>query len=204
MSEAERVEERRERFLRAGLEIFGTVGLRKATVRVLCREAGLTERYFYESFADTEALFLAVHQQQSDALTHFFVTELPNLPTDLEARTHAALDLYFSAMRNDRIVRVLYLESLTGSQAIINMYHTKTRQYAEMAAHFIRIDNADVVLPDDYAAQVAMAINGACITLAVQWMLDAYSTPQDTVVKSCALVVLGTLRELRSRLQAAQ
>jgi len=57
LSETERVNERRERFLEAGLEVFGSLGMRGATVRKLCKEASLTERYFYESFTDTDALY---------------------------------------------------------------------------------------------------------------------------------------------------
>ena len=59
---------RRARFIEAGIEVFGQQGLRGATVRGVCAAAGLTDRYFYESFPSLEALLQAVYQQLSDEL----------------------------------------------------------------------------------------------------------------------------------------
>ena len=56
----ERVAARRARFIEAGVELFGTQGFRGATVRGVCAAAGLTDRYFYESFPTLEALLAAV------------------------------------------------------------------------------------------------------------------------------------------------
>jgi AcrR family transcriptional regulator len=59
----ERQRERRSRLVAAGLEVFGTTGYAAASVRQICREAGLTERYFYESFQGREELLRAVYDQ---------------------------------------------------------------------------------------------------------------------------------------------
>ncbi len=52
----QRRKERREKFLAAGLEAFGTLGYAKATIKGICQLAGLTEPYFYESFENKEDL----------------------------------------------------------------------------------------------------------------------------------------------------
>ena len=39
---------------------MGTEGAAAATMRATCREAALTERYFYESFANRDELLVAV------------------------------------------------------------------------------------------------------------------------------------------------
>jgi AcrR family transcriptional regulator len=52
---ADRVAERRRRFLEAGLDILGSDSdLSELTVRGICRRAGVALRYFYESFADKD------------------------------------------------------------------------------------------------------------------------------------------------------
>src|SRR5215207_5556271 len=52
---ADRVAERRRRFLEAGLDILGSApDLSELTVRGICRQAGVTVRYFYESFTDKD------------------------------------------------------------------------------------------------------------------------------------------------------
>src|SRR5882757_8998724 len=58
-SAEERRAQRREQFLRAAVRVYGEEGYRRATVRAVCEAAGLTERYFYESFANSEALLVA-------------------------------------------------------------------------------------------------------------------------------------------------
>jgi AcrR family transcriptional regulator len=60
VSATERTAERRERLIEAALEVFATRGYSASTVRDVCREAGLTERYFYESFRNREALLAAL------------------------------------------------------------------------------------------------------------------------------------------------
>src|SRR5699024_7463692 len=54
---------RRERIIAAGIELFGTVGYRAATVGAVCETAGLNKRYFYESFATLEDLLCEVYQR---------------------------------------------------------------------------------------------------------------------------------------------
>lgn len=45
---------RRDELVSAGVALLGSEGGPALTVRAVCRAAGLTERYFYESFADRD------------------------------------------------------------------------------------------------------------------------------------------------------
>lgn len=57
----ERIAQRRNRLLEAGLELLcGTDDAGELTVRAICRQAGLSARYFYESFTDKDELVAAV------------------------------------------------------------------------------------------------------------------------------------------------
>ncbi len=62
---ADRRAVRRQKLLDAALDLLGGDGSPAVTVRAVCRAAQLTERYFYESFADRDALVLAVYEQVS-------------------------------------------------------------------------------------------------------------------------------------------
>lgn len=203
LSEAERVNERRERFLEAGLEVFGSLGMRGATVRKLCKEASLTERYFYESFTDTDDLFCAVFRRQIDLSAQRFLALLPNLPEELEDRISACLELYFTSMRNDRVVRVLYIESLVGTDRVKEILHENVVALSALALTMLRMDNPDLQVSDDFAKALAAAINGAVSAVAVHWMLSGYEIRQNVLVESSTLMVLGTMRELKARYSAA-
>jgi len=52
---------RRDELISAGVKLLGGAGGPALTVRAVCRDAGLTERYFYESFADRDEFVRAVY-----------------------------------------------------------------------------------------------------------------------------------------------
>ncbi|GFG74407.1 hypothetical protein MBOT_17720 [Mycobacterium botniense] len=52
---------RRDKLITAGVQLLGGKGGPAVTVRAVCRHAGLTERYFYESFADRDEFVRAVY-----------------------------------------------------------------------------------------------------------------------------------------------
>ncbi|EUA51642.1 bacterial regulatory s, tetR family protein [Mycobacterium xenopi 3993] len=52
---------RRDRLIAAGVQLLGGEQGPAVTVRAVCRKAGLTERYFYESFSDRDEFVRAVY-----------------------------------------------------------------------------------------------------------------------------------------------
>ena len=52
---------RRDELIAAGVQLLGGDGGPAVTVRAVCREAGLTERYFYESFTERDEFVRAVY-----------------------------------------------------------------------------------------------------------------------------------------------
>jgi AcrR family transcriptional regulator len=52
---------RRDDLIAAGVDLLGGEGGPALTVRAVCRAAGLTERYFYESFSDRDEFVRAVY-----------------------------------------------------------------------------------------------------------------------------------------------
>ena len=52
---------RRDELVAAGVQLLGEESGPAVTVRAACRQAGLTERYFYESFADRDEFVRAVY-----------------------------------------------------------------------------------------------------------------------------------------------
>jgi AcrR family transcriptional regulator len=58
---ADRIAQRRRQLLDAGLDLLGAESdASDLTVRTICRQAGLTLRYFYESFTDKDEFVAAV------------------------------------------------------------------------------------------------------------------------------------------------
>src|SRR6476620_10173510 len=90
ISADERIAVRRAKLLDAGLELFGTRGFRATGVKDVCREAGVTDRYFYESFNDGRALFLAVFDRLTDELFRAVAEAVVAAGPDPEAQLRTA------------------------------------------------------------------------------------------------------------------
>ena len=70
LSLTERKQARREKLIEAGIEAYGTHGFFAVTVKDICNEAKLTERYFYESFKKSDELFQTIFLTLIDQLQH--------------------------------------------------------------------------------------------------------------------------------------
>ncbi|HNM83200.1 TetR/AcrR family transcriptional regulator [Gordonia sp. (in: high G+C Gram-positive bacteria)] len=72
---------RRDDLVAAGVRLLGATDGPAVTVRAVCRQAGLTERYFYESFADRDDFVRAVY----DDVCRRAMTTLTSAATPREA-----------------------------------------------------------------------------------------------------------------------
>ena len=116
---ADRVAERRRRFLEAGLDILGSDSdLSELTVRGICRQAGIALRYFYESFTDKDDFVGAVFDSviaDIAATTQAAVTAAPlkeqsragmaNIVRTIAADTRVGRLLFSSQLSNPVVVR---------------------------------------------------------------------------------------------------
>lgn len=105
-SASERKAERRARLDAAALDVIGTRGWGEATMTEICRTAGLTERYFYESYRNRDELYLALLDRLADEVRDAVVTGLSTGPADprarIEASARALVDVLFGDPRKGR------------------------------------------------------------------------------------------------------
>ncbi len=91
ISAEERRAQRRAALLAAALEIAGTRGFAKLTVRAVCGESGLTERYFYENFADMDALVNAVFDDMVAEVSARILDGVAAAPEQTRAKMRAGV-----------------------------------------------------------------------------------------------------------------
>jgi AcrR family transcriptional regulator len=115
VSAAKRREERRQRLIDAGLELFGTRGVAAVGIVDICAEAKLIKRYFYESFSSIDELAVAVFEQVTDRLVEQVV---PAIVAGGGQDPRPALTAYVNgALADPRVVRLLAVEGRTGALA---------------------------------------------------------------------------------------
>lgn len=110
--------ERRTLLLDAAFDLLGTEGWAGTTVRAVCHEARLNPRYFYESFADLDALVVAVYDRLIAQLAAAVMAAVADAGDDPRDQTRAALRCIVDFVDEDRRRgRVLYVEAL-GNEAL--------------------------------------------------------------------------------------
>lgn len=114
---AERQARRREQLVTAGFAIMGTEGAAAVTMRRVCREAKLTERYFYESFGRREDLLVAVLESVAGQARDVLVSVLEQAPDGATRLVRDAVGAFTAFVIDDpRRGRVLFVESLAAPE----------------------------------------------------------------------------------------
>lgn len=129
----ERSARRRRQLLDAGYELLGTEGVAATGVRAVCRRAGLTSRYFYESFADVDELHAAVFDEASTAVVGELRAAIAAAPPDHPARARATVETALDAITRDpRRARILLVEA-PGSEVLAARRRALLRAFATVA-----------------------------------------------------------------------
>jgi len=194
-SQAERTARRRQQFLDAGLQLFGTSGYRTATVRQLCKQAELTDRYFYESFAHTEDLLVAVYQQQFALIQSDVVAALAQDAShqDATGAVHAGLNALFTRAADPRVARVCWLEVLGVSPRVDALYNQTFEGFAQLVIGFARAYFPNWTVADDETRVLGMALVGAVSQTVTHWLLGQHRESQAAMVAGTARVFRGVM-----------
>jgi AcrR family transcriptional regulator len=108
---------RRDRLIAAAIELLETEGAGGTTVRGVCARAKLHSRYFYESFADIDALLIAVFDEVAGAVLGEIAAAVEAAPDEPRARLSAAITTA-ARIVNDHPerIRILVVEALGNEQ----------------------------------------------------------------------------------------
>lgn len=195
---ADRTARRRQQFLDAGLQIFGTTGYRTATVRKLCKQAELTDRYFYESFENLEDLLIAVYRQQFDQLQQTVLAHLMSATQegDAMATIRAGLDALFDMAAQPCVARVCWLEVLGVSPKVDATYISNIDGFADMVIGFARHRYPQWQVDDDEARTLGLALVGAVSQAVTHWVLGQYKEPKATLLAATSRVFEGVWASL--------
>jgi AcrR family transcriptional regulator len=185
VSQDERRAQRRGQLIAAAIEVYGEIGYRQATVKAVCEAAGLTERYFYESFANSEDLLIASY----NAVTYSVFAEIRKSGAEAGAtraeRARAMLRAYFSALQRDpRSARVFLVEIRGVSRAVAKAFDASLRAIGEEVA---RIAGPEGEAPDPL---LQAGVVGGVIHMALRWIEDGYTPDIDSVTDSAMRLVM--------------
>jgi AcrR family transcriptional regulator len=192
MTADDRVEARRRLLMEAALELIGTDGWAETSVRGVCRQAGLTPRFFYESFADLDALAVAVFDDIAVSATAAILQAVRAAPPEPAAQAHAAIATFADELTRDpRRARVVFAEAL-GSEALARRRLQAMRAMAELIADHGRRAYGSVPEAETLVDITAALLAGGMAELLIAWLDGAITATRDELVEDCTALFMIT------------
>jgi len=175
----ERRAQRRSQLMMAGIAVYGERGYRQATVKAVCEAAGLTERYFYESFANSEELLIACFNAVTYTVLEDILAAAKQAGRGRAVRSRAMLNAYFTALqREPRSARVFLVEIRGVSRAVDKAFDTALRVIGEQIGQTV----APPTTASDPLLQAGIV--GGVMHIALRWIEDGYTPEIERVTDS--------------------
>jgi len=168
---------RRDELIAAGVDVLGGEGGGALTVRGVCRTAGLTERYFYESFDDRDDFVRAVY----DHVCSTAMTALTSSTTPRDAVER------FVALMVDDPIRGRVLLIAPEREPVL------TKSGAEWMPNFIELLQHKLTRITDSAVQamVATGLVGALTALFTAYLNGRLEATREQFIDYCVDMLLS-------------
>jgi AcrR family transcriptional regulator len=193
VSQDDRRAQRRSKLIAAAISVYGERGYRQATVKAVCEAAGLTERYFYESFANSGELLIASFNAVTFRVFEASVEAAAAAGRSRAERARALLRAYFTALQRDpRSARVFLVEIRGVSREVDKAFDAALRQIGREVGKI-------VAPPDSEPDQLLEAgVVGGVIHIALRWIEDGYLPTIEAVTDSALRLVMVLARGSRA------
>lgn len=190
-----RREERRERLLEAGLDLFGTTGYAATSIERLCSRASVSTRNFYEEFTSREALLIALHERITERAFAAVVDAMANtVDESMETRVGTAIRAYVSTSAADpRWTRIAYVEVVGVSPAVEQHRLGWRAKLCDLIEELARMAIARKTATDRNYRFTAIAFIGAANELVYHWSLDGYQVPIDDICAELTRLAIAVL-----------
>lgn len=157
------------------------------TMRAVCREAELSQKFFYESFTDTDDLLRAVYRSTFEHARD--VISAASIPTSgLPARTRAGVRAAAQLVTDDpRICRILLVEPIADLGLRQFVRDTIGALTGGAAVATGRADAASAPVKMHYAT-----VFGAIISLFIEWSEGNLGSDQEMFVDHVTTMLLSS------------
>ncbi|WP_227979608.1 TetR/AcrR family transcriptional regulator [Nocardia spumae] len=189
--------QRRSAILDTALEIFGTTGYSGSSVKQICRAARLTERYFYESFADRESCLSALYSELVEATRTVTVAAMTDAGADVDDQTNAGLRAFIGYLTDDpRRARVALIEVVGVSPVMEERRHAVLREFADIVTAAWSAARTEPLTPKQHSSAVALV--GGVNHLLVDWLMSGTPASPAHLTEVCTTLFIAARRHLET------
>jgi AcrR family transcriptional regulator len=193
VSAAERAATRRTQLLEAALAVWADPGTR-TTMTAVCAAAGLSERYFYESFSGLDALLEAVMNEIAAEIEETSRHAADRAGDDPQARARASIHAFVRLLLDDpRKGRVAIVESVAvpklrrrRTELLRHLAHQSAVEARERLGSRNRSENEDET--------AGLLFIGGMAELVTAWLDGTLTASAEEIVDAASRALLGLYR----------
>lgn len=182
---------RRRQLLEAGLELLGGQGWAQTSVRGVYQSAGLSPRFFYESFDDLDALAVAVYEEIVTDATAKVIEAVAAAGPERQARAQAAMRTVLDVLVEDpRRARVVFVEA-QGSEALARRRRETMRELASVIGALARTSYEIEPAAEPLVQMTSTVLAGGLVELIVAWLDGRLGIDREQLIADGAALIVG-------------
>jgi AcrR family transcriptional regulator len=185
VSAGDRRRRRRTALIEAALDVVGADGMNGLTMTAVCAQAGLTERYFYESFRDRDDLLEALFETCLQEMDEAMLDALAASPPDLLERCRGAAGAMIGVLTDDRRKARLYVEAV-GAPALAARRAEAVSAHAMMLAEQMQALRG--LAGERYVGPLRLAtlvLMGGLAEAILSWLDGSLEMSRETLIEEC-------------------
>lgn len=181
--------QRRALWMSAGLDLFGTLGYRRTTLRALSERSGVAARYFSESFTSLDDLFLAIYDRLHADMANSVARAVGDSVPEPSARIRVGATALFHELTGDpRVSRIKLVEALSVGDAVASRQRDSLREIAAIIEFCL-----PPALPHIDMVVITRALAGALIEVIVAHNGGDLTETTDDLVEHMVLLCEGVM-----------
>lgn len=189
--------ERREKLLAAGIKLIGREGFAATSIDAVCQEAGLTKRYFYESFGNSDELLTEAYRAATrELLNSIMQAAMPHLD-DARKLVSVGLEQTFRyVQQNPDKAKLIMIEAMSVRSQLGRVHGKSYNDFVELLVGYTKPFLPGEGPGDEILAVMARGAVGAIIHLCQGWIATGFKQPVGELVAGTQHIFGGMGQQL--------
>ena len=190
---------RRNQLLEACLEVVGTAGMAATTIDAISRRAGLTKRYFYESFRTRDDAFAALAERLIADITDSIVDAMSAEASDLMDRTREGFGRVITLLTDDPRNARLFTDVI-GSEVLKDTVGGAEHRIAQLLTELLLAGREVTARQRDRLQLAALVIVSGSAQAVTNWLDGTLTVSREDLIDELAQMSVAAARTVHGDL----
>lgn len=199
VSADKRRDTRRTQLLEACLDIVGNSGMAATTIDGICRSAGLTKRYFYESFRSRDDAFAALAEKLIADITDSILDAMSVDIADLPDRIHSAFESVTALLTDDPRNARLFTD-LIGKELLKDTVGPAEHEIAQLLIALVLAGREVTKREHDRLQLAALVVVTGSAQAVTSWLDGRLTVSREDLIDELTQMSVAAARNIRNDL----